>query len=348
MTIKEFGWNQYFENEYKLYNNGQFFPGRIISDYGHLVRVITENGEILVQRPLSKGDETQLAVGDWIVLQNDEVNKNVRIVSVLARYSKFSRKASGNVVKEQIVAANVDTVFLMQSLNKNFNMKRLERYLIAAWESGAMPVVVLTKRDQATDLENKLAQVALTAPGVDIHAISSLTGEGLDEIKKYIQPGKTVAFLGSSGVGKSTLANTLAGKEILKTQEIREDDSRGRHTTTHRELVLLPNGGMILDTPGMRTLFLWEADKGMEMLFGDIEELVLQCRFRDCKHGSEPGCAVREALKNGNLEMSRWQSWQKLQKELAFLEAKKEGKAKQKEKQWGKRIAKYQKELNNY
>ena len=246
---------------------------------------------------------------------------------------------------EQIIAANVDTVFIIQSLNRNFNMRRLERYLIAAWESGAMPVIVLTKADCCDDVADKVAIVNNTAPGVEVHAISNVTGEGIDEIRKYFARGKTIALLGSSGVGKSTLVNTLMGEELLKTQAIREDDSRGRHTTTHRELVLLPDGGLILDTPGMRSLSLWEADSGMEIMFGDVEELVRLCRFHDCKHQNEPGCAVRESLNTGKLEINRWESWLKLQKELAHLEARKEGKQRLMEKQWGRQIAKFQKEF---
>ena len=263
-----------------------------------------------------------------------------------SRRAKFSRAAAGPKVKEQIVAANVDTVFIIQSLNKDFNMRRLERYLIAAWESGAVPVVILSKVDCSEYVADKMVTVYSTAPGVEVHTISCVTGEGIAEIRKYFVPGKTVAFLGSSGVGKSTLANTLVGEELLKTQEIREDDSRGRHTTTHRELLLLPEGGLILDTPGMRSLSLWEADTGIGVLFGDVEELTKLCRFHDCKHQNEPGCSVREALDDGKLEMKRWESWLKLQKELVHLEAKKEGKLRLQEKQWGKQIAKFQKGFN--
>lgn len=324
-------------------------PGRIVADYGQMLRAICESGEVLVTRPLPKADDNrQLAVGDWVALEHSAAAQATRIRFVLPRKTKFSRAAAGIEVKEQIVAANVDTVFLIQSLNKDFNMRRLERYLIAAWESGAVPVVVLTKADCCDDVADRVATVYATAPGVEVHAISCVTGVGMDEIRKYFAPGKTVALLGSSGVGKSTLVNTLAGKELLKTQAIREDDSRGRHTTTHRELLLLPEGGLILDTPGMRSLSLWEADEGMEVMFGDVEELVKLCRFHDCRHQNEPGCAVREALATGKLEMRRWESWLKLQKELAFLEAKKEGKQRQQEKQWGRQIAKFQKQAGKY
>ncbi len=360
MNIKSYGWDEHFEREWNQKCTYDMFPGlvagetccspmqpgRIVADYGQMLRVAADAGEFLVNRPLKKLDkDIQLAVGDWVSLVNSEEAQSVCILDVLKRKTKFSRAAAGIEVKEQIVAANVDTVFLIQSLNRDFNMRRLERYLIAAWESGAVPVVVLTKADCCDDVADRVTSVYATCPGVEVHSISCVTGEGIEEIRKYFVPGKTVALLGSSGVGKSTLVNTLAGKELLKTQEIREDDSRGRHTTTHRELLLLPEGGLILDTPGMRSLSLWEADAGMEIMFGDVEELTKLCRFHDCKHRDEPGCAVREAIDTGKLEMKRWESWLKLQKELVHLEAKKEGKLRLQEKQWGKQIAKFQKEF---
>jgi ribosome biogenesis GTPase / thiamine phosphate phosphatase len=346
MSIKDYGWDEYFEREWKEKSTDKMFPGRIIADYGQILRVFADHGEYCVSRPVQKfKNDLHMAVGDWLALEHSAETQSVCVRLVLTRKTKFSRAAAGIEVKEQIVAANVDTVFLIQSLNRDFNMRRLERYLIAAWESGAIPVVVLTKTDCCDDVADKMAIVYSTAPGVEVYAISCVTGEGIEEIRKYFVKGKTIALLGSSGVGKSTLVNTLAGKELLKTQEIREDDSRGRHTTTHRELLLLPGEGLILDTPGMRSLSLWEADAGIEVMFGDVEELTNMCRFHDCKHGNEPGCAVREALGTGKLEMKRWESWLKLQKELAHLEAKKEGKLRLQEKQWGKQIAKFQKEF---
>ncbi len=346
MDIKDYGWDSYFEGEWNKKNTGNLFPGRITADYGQMLQVISGSGEHLVNRPVKRqGSDMEFAVGDWVAMENSSDSQSILIRDVLPRKTKFSRAAAGIEVKEQIVASNVDTVFLIQSLNRDFNMKRLERYLIAAWESGAIPVVVLTKSDCCDNVSEKMAIVYNTAPGVEVHAVSCIEGQGLEEIRKYFVQGRTVALLGSSGVGKSTLVNTLAGKEVLKTKEIREDDNRGRHTTTHRELLLLPGGGLILDTPGMRSLSLWEAETGMEVMFGDIEELTVQCRFYDCKHENEPGCAVREALENGKLEPKRWESWLKLQKELARLEAKKEGKLRLQEKQWGKQIAKFKKEL---
>lgn len=349
MNIIDYGWDENFYSEYNEKQEQGMFPARVIADYGQILRVIADSGEILINRPVNKnGNGMQIAVGDWMLLKYDDEIRAERICNVLKRKTKFSRAAAGIEVKEQIVASNVDTVFIIQSLNKDFNMKRLERYLIATWDSGAMPVVVLTKADLCDDVESKKALVFETAPGVEVHAISCVTGQGIEEIRKYFGRGKTVALLGSSGVGKSTFVNFLAGGEILKTQAIREDDSRGRHTTTHRELVLLPGGGIVMDTPGMRTLLPWEADEGMEIMFGDVEVIAKSCRFHDCTHGNEPGCAVREALESGKLEEKRWNSWLKLQKEMAHLEAKKEGKLRLKEKQWGRQIAKIQKENRKY
>ncbi|NLU51538.1 MAG: ribosome small subunit-dependent GTPase A [Clostridiaceae bacterium] len=346
MNIVDYGWNEFFERDWNQKNTEGLFPGRIIADYGQQLRIVTDSGELLVKRPIKKLDnDMQPAVGDWVALEYSGETQAPGIKFILPRRTEFSRAAAGMEVKEQVVAANVDTVFLIQSLNRDFNMRRLERYLITAWESGAVPVVVLTKSDCCDDVTDKIITVYGTAPGVEVHPISCVTGEGIDDIKKYFAKGKTVALLGSSGVGKSTLVNTLAGKELLKTQEIRESDSRGRHTTTHRELILLPEGGLIMDTPGMRTLALWEADTGMEVMFGDIEELINKCRFSDCQHKTEPGCAVREALETGKLEQKRWESWLKLQKELEHLKAKKDNKLRLREKQWGKEMAKFQKEF---
>lgn len=340
MDIKDYGWNDFFENALNKYQTLGLIPGRIIADYGQIVRVVTKDGELQVKRPIVKYElGMQMAVGDWIALQYNEDTKTYQIHSVLPRKTKFSRAAAGIEVKEQIVAANVDVVFLIQSLNKDFNMRRLERYMITAWESGAMPVVVLTKSDCCDNVEEKIAIVYSTIPGVEVHAISCLTGDGIPEIRRYLAPGKTIALLGSSGVGKSTLLNYLAGRELLKTGEIREDDDKGRHTTSHRELFLLSDGALILDTPGMRSLTLWEADAGMDAMFGDIEILVTKCRFFDCNHKDEPGCAVRNALENGSLERSRWESWSKLQKEITNYEKRKRMKQKLKEKQLIKQIS---------
>lgn len=325
--LEAYGFDPYFKIQWETQQNESkeqdLLPARIIADFGQKLKVITELGECYALRPRQDQKlEQAFAVGDWITIHTPNQQLETTIHSVLTRKSKFSRAAAGIEMKEQIVASNIDVVFLVQSLNHNFNLKRLERYLITAWESGAIPVVILTKKDLCADAESYIEKTRDFAPGVDVFAVSNVTGEGIDDIKSYFKPGKTVALLGSSGVGKSALTNSIMGEYVAKTSEIREKDSKGRHTTTHRELVLLENGGMIIDTPGMRTLCLWEAEEGMQHVYGDIESLVKQCRFKDCKHQNEPGCAVKQAIYRGSLTTERWESWQKLQKEIRMVDAK--------------------------
>jgi len=257
------------------------------------------------------------AVGDFIMMDRNEHGGNAVIHHVLPRKSCFTRKAAGDARQEQIVAANIDTVFLCMSLNNDFNLRRLERYLSVAWDSGAVPVIVLTKADLCDDLEQKQAEVSSIAIGVDVLVTTALEKDGYNEILPYIAMGKTVAFIGSSGVGKSTLINCLLGEQHLDTNSLRNDD-KGRHTTTHRELILLPNGGMVVDTPGMRELGMWDSASGINQTFRDIEELASQCRFKDFSHHNEPGCAVQKGLQDGTLSEERWLSYQKLKIENEY------------------------------
>ena len=256
------------------------------------------------------------AVGDYVMASCADPDTAI-IHQLLPRRSLFVRKAAGTSKTEQVVAANIDTVFLCMSLNNDFNLRRLERYLAVAWESGAEPVVVLTKADLCADLPQKQREVEAIAMGVDILTTSAMESDGYRQITPYITEGRTVAFVGSSGVGKSTLINRLLGGERLATGGLRNDD-KGRHTTTHRELLFLPGGAMVIDTPGMRELGMWNAASGVEQTFGDIEELAARCRFRNCSHSSEPGCAVRAALESGHLDTGRWQSYQKLKNENSY------------------------------
>lgn len=256
------------------------------------------------------------AVGDYVMVSCADPDTAI-IHQVLPRKSLFVRKAAGTSKTEQAVAANIDTVFLCMSLNNDFNLRRLERYLAVAWESGADPVVVLTKADLCADLPQKQREVEAIAMGVDILTASAMELEGYRQIMPYITEGRTVAFVGSSGVGKSTLINRLLGEERLATDGLRKDD-KGHHTTTHRELLFLPNGAMVIDTPGMRELGMWDAASGVEQTFTDIEALTAQCRFRNCSHTSEPGCAVRAAIRSGELDSGRWQSYQKLKNENSY------------------------------
>ena len=256
------------------------------------------------------------AVGDYVMASCADPDTAI-IHQLLPRRSLFVRKAAGTSKTEQVVAANIDTVFLCMSLNNDFNLRRLERYLAVAWESGADPVVVLTKADLCADLPQKQREVEAIAMGVTILTTSAMELEGYRQIMPYITEGRTVAFVGSSGVGKSTLINRLLGEERLATDGLRNDD-KGHHTTTHRELLFLPGGAMVIDTPGMRELGMWDAASGVEQTFGDIEELAARCRFRNCSHTSEPGCAVRATLESGHLDAGRWLSYQKLKNENSY------------------------------
>lgn len=294
---------------------------RVIGQQRGQYRIVTAAGECaavvsgrLRHEALTPSDFP--AVGDFVLADMAQGGEAV-IRSVLQRKSSFVRRAAGSARQEQVVAANVDTVFLCMSLNRDFSLRRLERDLAAAWESGASPVVVLTKADLCGDARRFALEAESVAGGVPVLVTTSLAEDGLAALAPYLRPGRTVAFIGSSGVGKSTLINRLLGEERLATDGLRNDD-KGHHTTTHRELLFLPNGAMVIDTPGMRELGMWDAASGVEQTFGDIEELAARCRFRNCSHSSEPGCAVRAALESGHLDTGRWQSYQKLKNENSY------------------------------
>jgi ribosome biogenesis GTPase / thiamine phosphate phosphatase len=324
-ALQDLGWTDSHTTEFEPHAVEGYLPARVAAQHRGAYVLFTELGELRAETSgrLShdaSGAGDLPAVGDWVAAAARPEERAATIHAVLPRKTKFSRKVALHATEEQVLAANVDAVFLLMSLNEDFNLRRLERYITMAWESGAQPVIVLTKTDLAHDWELRVLEVEAIAFGLPVHAISNLTGDGLDLVRAHLVPGRTIALLGSSGVGKSTLVNTLAGEELLATKEIREDDGEGRHTTTHRQLVLLPGGGLVLDTPGLRELQLWESSDGLAETFEDVEELAAQCRFTDCAHRTEPGCAVQAALEDGTLPFGRWDSYKKLQRELAHLE----------------------------
>ena len=323
MDLTIFGWNEFFEAGFRSYKGQGYAAGRVALEHKNLFRVYTEYGEVRAEvsgklRHEASNRSDLPAVGDWVVIRSRPEGERVMIHVVLPRRTSFARKTAGARTEEQIVGANVDTVFLLTSLNQDFSLRRIERYLIIAWESGANPIIILSKSDLCDRLADAIDEVRSVARGVPVHAISVVTGEGLQDIAPYFKAGQTVALLGSSGVGKSTLINHLAGVERLRVQTVREHDDRGKHTTTHRELVLLPAGGLVLDTPGMRELQLWEGDESLQLVFDDIEELAGRCFFSDCRHEDEPRCVVREALATGTIDAGRYQSYEKLQKEIKY------------------------------
>ncbi|HLT23803.1 MAG TPA: ribosome small subunit-dependent GTPase A, partial [Ignavibacteria bacterium] len=276
-----------------------------------------------------------------------EENKAV-IQKLLPRRSKFSRKEAGEKTKEQIVAANVDTVFLMTSLNQDFNIRRLERYIVLAKQSKADAVIILSKSDLCENVEDIIAEVKTVSKDIPVHVVSSLTGAGLDELREYFEGNKTITIMGSSGVGKSTFTNALLGYDKMKVKDTTEYKDKGLHTTTHRELVLLPEGGLIIDTPGMREIQLWESNDGIEEAFDEIEALMENCKFSDCSHSNEPGCAVLEALETGELDRDRYNSFLKLKRESQYFERRHNKKLQIDERKKWKAITKSVRKHNKY
>jgi ribosome biogenesis GTPase / thiamine phosphate phosphatase len=319
------GWSPSRAEEFEPYAADGLVPARVAAQHRGGYVVYAESGEHRAEvagrlRHAAFAPSDFPAVGDWVALDCQAGADTARIHAVLARATSFSRKAAGGEA-EQVVAANVDVVLLVSAFGEDLNMRRLERYLAAGWESGAQPVIVLNKSDLADDLAVDLAQVEGIAFGVPVHAVSCLDGSGVSDLAAYLAGNRTVALLGSSGVGKSSLLNRLLGWERQEVAETRAD-GKGRHTTTYRELVPLPGGGLVLDTPGMRELGLWEAGAGVGETFADVVELAARCRFADCAHRSEPGCAVQAALADGSLAPERLESYRKLQRELLHLELK--------------------------
>jgi ribosome biogenesis GTPase / thiamine phosphate phosphatase len=317
-ALDALGWNAELASAFEQLQDDNLFPARIAAQHRGEFALLAEEGEVRARAAgrLFYAHEVggQLpAVGDWVA-----VTPPATIASILPRRSAFIRKNAGQDSTEQVLAANVDAAFLLAGLDDDFSLRRLERYITIAWESGAMPVIVLTKADLTPDVAEAVLAVETVAIGVPVHPVSNITGDGLAALDPYLEPGQTVVLLGSSGVGKSTLLNRLAGAEVMLTREVAADGT-GRHTTTHRELVQLPEGGMVIDTPGLRELQFWEGD--LTAAFEDLEALALECKFRNCAHKQEPGCAILAAVDSGTLELDRLRSWRKLQRELEAIAA---------------------------
>ena len=323
--LEIYGWSETLRQQFQSFAAEGLKPGRVIVHQRGPYRIVTDEGEMPAEMSGRFVRDAEMggfpAAGDWVAVSIRLPERAATIHHVLPRRTAFVRKAAGRGRVAQVVAANVDIAFLALSLNDDLNIRRLERYLAAAHESGARPQIVLTKADLSDEAEAIRADVAAVT-GVPVHLVSARAGIGLEALHGALGPGETAVLLGSSGVGKSTLVNALVGEERMATRAIREDDAKGRHTTTHREIVLLPGGGLLLDTPGMRELALWDADEGVSATFEDVEALESACRFSDCKHTSEPGCAVRAAIEAGELDRARWQNYQKLKGELAHEQRK--------------------------
>lgn len=326
MTLEELGWTSSLQCSFDQLSRAGLVPARVISVLKDHYRVRGAAGEALAQLSGRCSFEVSSraylpAVGDWVVIEPTGAVRAV-IHHLLPRHTKISRKVAGREVEEQVIAANINIVFIVSALTQEFNLRRIERYLALVWDSGAQPVLILNKADLAGDIAVTAAELDIIAPGVPVHAISAMEGSGLEVLQNYLIVGRTAAFIGSSGVGKSTIINRLLGSELQLTLPVREHDDRGRHTTTTRELFLLRQGGMVIDTPGMRELQLWHLEDGFSGAFDDIDQIAAGCRFRDCTHKSEPACAVRRAVESGQLEGGRLENLFKLQAEQAFLDRK--------------------------
>jgi ribosome biogenesis GTPase len=320
-------------------------PGRVLSEARGAYRLATTAGEREAEvagRLRTIGDpEAFPAVGDWVALRNGDGGGRDLVVAVLPRRSRILRKAAGRTTTAQVVAANLDTVILVTSMNREFNPRRIERFLAVIWESGADPVLALNKADLCEDRGEFVDTAREVAPAVPVHALSARTGEGIRAFEPYLLPACTVGLIGSSGVGKSTLLNRLAGAELMAAREIRETDGKGRHTTSSRELFRLPGGALVIDTPGLREVALWTGEEGVSEVFREVEEAASRCRFSDCRHLSEPGCAVRAAVEDGSISAERVESYRKLLRELLHLKRKQDHRARMEEKRRWKGITKW-------
>jgi ribosome biogenesis GTPase / thiamine phosphate phosphatase len=338
--LSALGFSPFFERQLQPSDGDEVIPARIAAEHRGAYEVWSTTGsgraQLAGRVSLELEDGSPPGVGDWVVLKDAPGPDHTTIIErVLERRTVFTRGAAGREARAQVVAANVDVVFAVCGLDSDFNLRRIERYLARIWASGAQPAVILNKADICADTGARIADIESHAVGVPVHVISALRLEGIDAVRSSIHEGMTVALVGSSGAGKSTLVNALLGKEQMRTGEVRASDGRGRHVTSHRQLVLLPGGGLLLDTPGMRELQLLD-DDGIDTVFGDLAALAGRCRFRDCRHDTEPGCAVKEAVESGELDPDRFEHYRKLKREAQANEVRQdEHRRRQAERVWG-------------
>lgn len=343
MTLNKWGWNNFFAGHFESHNDTNVFAGRVALQYNNIYKLLTAEGEVWAElsgklRYQARGPQDLPAVGDWVIIRPVSGESKVIIQHVLSRQTKVSRKVAGAPMDEQVLAANINTIFLVMGLDQDFNLRRLERYRLVADESGAGLVIVLNKADLCEAIPLRLEAVKSIAPDVPVVVLSATRDSALDPLFDYIDEGRTVAFLGSSGVGKSTIINRMLGAAQQQVQAVRASDGRGRHTTTNRQLIPLPTGGLLVDTPGMRELQLWVEGETMGNTFADIEAIAGGCRFRNCRHESEPACAIQQALNDGQIDLHRFENYQKLQRERRHLELKRDEKSERLEHARVKRI----------
>jgi ribosome biogenesis GTPase len=338
VSLSRWGWNSYFEAMWSEGDRENAMPARVVAQQRKFWRVAGAFGTCLAEArgklwlAAEEGAEWP-AVGDWVSVELRGAGAVAVIRTVLPRRNCFVRKSPGKKIEEQVIAANVDTALVMSALDGDFNPRRVERYLAQCWESGVRPVLILNKADACEDTYGKAAEMERVALGAPVCVVSAKTGQGIDEFKPLLIRGNTIVMVGSSGVGKSTLTNRLLGQSLQKVKDVRANDSRGQHTTTARELFVLPCGALLIDTPGLRELQLWDAEEGLAQAFADINLLATQCRFNDCRHEAEPGCAVQAALCTGTLDLARLENHRKLLREQEFLRRKMDPEARSEEKQ---------------